>query len=437
MPWCSKVLAIHLVILGVLVAAPVPAQSTRDATNADAIAVIVGNQDYADGIPDVLFAKNDARAMRDFVTRVLGFRDGNVIELLDASQAQLISVFGNRDDYRGKLWQYAREGRSDVFIFYSGHGVPGLRDKRGYLLPVDADPGTPELNGYPLDQLLANVEKLKARSVTVVIDACFSGNSAGGWLVRSASPVFIKTAPIVQMEGIVLITAAQSDQIASWDEVSRRGLFTRHFLDAARGAADTARFGNGDGRVTLGEIKDYLDGEMTYAARRSYGRVQTASINGPLSRVIVPEIPKAPLATEPLPVSVQAPPPTPAIAPIPSAADLFPAPKINSYTPSDRPKTAAQAARFLTTNARDVLLAVRDYYDRSGKIWDTVRVGISLREPDRVKHLVNTRLIALIETGFTFHTNYVFVTSTQEISAEAGFRVEFLEDGMKVTSMWR
>ena len=170
MPWYSKVLAIHLVILGVLVAAPVPAQSTRYATNADAIAVIVGNQDYADGIPDVLFAKNDARAMRDFVTRVLGFRDGNVIELLDASQAQLISVFGNRDDYRGKLLQYAREGRSDVFIFYSGHGVPGLRDKRGYLLPVDADPGTPELNGYPLDQLLANVEKLKARSVTVVID---------------------------------------------------------------------------------------------------------------------------------------------------------------------------------------------------------------------------------------------------------------------------
>lgn len=179
MPWYFRVLAIHVAILGVLAAAPVSAQSDRAATKADAVAVIVGNRNYARGIPDVSFARNDARAMRDFVTRVLGVREGNVIELVDASQAQMISVFGNRDDHRGKLWQYTREGLSDVFVFYSGHGVPGLRDRRGYLLPVDADPGTPELNGYPLDQLLANLEKLKARSVTVVVDACFSGNSAG------------------------------------------------------------------------------------------------------------------------------------------------------------------------------------------------------------------------------------------------------------------
>ena len=437
MPWYSRILAIQVVILGLLGTGPVLAQPHAEAKNADAVAVIVGNRDYARGIPAVSFARNDARAMRDFVTRVLGFRDGNVIELLDASQAQMISVFGNRDDYRGRLWQYAREGRSDVFIFYSGHGMLGLRDQRGYLLPVDADPGTPELNGYPLDQLLSNVEKLNARSVTVVIDSCFSGNSAGGWLVRSASPVFIRTAPITQMDGIVLITAAQSDQVASWDERSRQGLFTKHFLEAAGGAADTERFGNEDGQVTLGEIKEYLDGEMTYAARRSYGRVQTASINGPLSRVIVPKISKTPPATGPLPVHMPAPAPISGAISIPNAADLFRAPKPKSHISEDRPKTAAQAAAFLTDNARDVLVAVREYYSRSGKIWDTEHIGISLREPERVKHLVNPTLIALIETGFTFHTEYVFVTSTQEISAEAGFRVEFLEEGMKVTGMWR
>ena len=25
-------------------------------------------------------------------------------------------------------------------VFYSGHGVPGLKSRTGYLLPVDADP---------------------------------------------------------------------------------------------------------------------------------------------------------------------------------------------------------------------------------------------------------------------------------------------------------
>jgi hypothetical protein len=437
MPWLSRVLAIHVMTLSLLMADSVFAQSAARAKNLDAVAVIIGNRDYGGDLPRVLFARNDARAIRAFVTGVLGFRDGNVIELLDASQAQMISVFGNRDDHRGKLWQYVREGRSDVFIFYSGHGVPGLRDKRGYLLPVDADPGTPELNGYPLDQLLANVEKLNARSVTVVVDACFSGNSAGGWLVRSASPVYVKTAPIAQMDGIVLITAAQSDQLASWHESSRLGLFTKHFLDAANGAADGDRFGDANGEVSLGEIKDYLDEEMTYAARRSYGRVQTASISGPLSRVIVPEISPNQAPADPLPIRLPAPPPTSQNPDIPNAADLFRPPKVETYTSADRPKTAAEAAKFLTTNSRDVLLAVRDYYDRSGKIWDTVRVGISLREPERIKRLFNTRLIAPTETGFTFQTDYVFVTSTREISAEAGFRIEFLEDGLKVTSMWR
>lgn len=437
MPWYFRVLAIHVAILGVLAAAPVSAQSDRDATQADAVAVIVGNRDYARGIPDVSFARNDARTMRDFVTRVLGVREGNVIELVDASQAQLISVFGNRDDHRGKLWQYTREGLSDVFVFYSGHGVPGLRDRRGYLLPVDADPGTPELNGYPLDQLLANLEKLKARSVTVVVDACFSGNSAGGWLVRSASPVFIKTAPVVQMDGIVLITAAQSDQVASWDAASGLGLFTKHFLEAARGAADTERFGNGDGQVTLGEIKEYLDGEMTYAARRSYGRVQTASISGPLSRVIVPEIPEMAAPTDPRPVHMPIASSSYGSAAIPNAAELFRAPEIRTYAPDDRPKTAAQADHFLATNTRAVLLAVRDYYDRGGKVWDAGQSGLSLREPERLKHLIDPELIALTETGFTFRTGYVFATSTRELRAEAGFRIAFLKDGMTVTGMWR
>jgi hypothetical protein len=49
---------------------------------------------------------------------------------------------------------------SDVTVFYSGHGVPGLKSKRGYLLPVNADPNKPEINGYPVDTLYANLAKI-------------------------------------------------------------------------------------------------------------------------------------------------------------------------------------------------------------------------------------------------------------------------------------
>ena len=44
-------------------------------------------------------------------------------------------------------------------------------------------------------------------------------------------------------------------------------MFTKHLLEALNGKADTEDYGNGDGKVTLGELQTYLDDEMTLQAR--------------------------------------------------------------------------------------------------------------------------------------------------------------------------
>ena len=44
------------------------------------------------------------------------------------------------------------------------------------------------------------------------------------------------------------------------------------------GEGDKKPYGNSDGKVSLRELKKYLDGNMTYYARRYYGRTQTAQI---------------------------------------------------------------------------------------------------------------------------------------------------------------
>jgi TolA-binding protein len=259
-------------------------------------------------VPKVAYAHNDADAMRRFVIDVLGYRDGNIIDLRDATKAQLEATFGNERDHRGKLFDWVRPGRSDVMVFYSGHGVPGARDHRGYLLPVDADAQTPELNGYPVDLLYANLSKLEANSIIVFIDACFTGESPQGTLVKSASPVHMRVKPATVAAGLTVITAAQADQLASWDDEARHGLFTRYLLDALYGAADSGRDGNRDGTVTLGEVQNYLDDEMTYAARRNHSRTQNASVTGDAALTLVakvpagdrPELPKpAPVAAAP------------------------------------------------------------------------------------------------------------------------------------------
>jgi len=256
------------------------AQAADPRDHRHSVAVIIGNKTYQGRIPEVAYAHRDADAMKAYLTQVLGYREGNIIDLRDATQAELMSAFGNERSPEGKLWRFVRKGRSHVTVFYSGHGVPGLKDKRGYLLPVDADPDTPEINGYPVDLLYKNLEQLEAVSITVYLDACFSGESDQGMLIRSASPVFVQASLPEAAAGLTVLTAASANQVASWDEQNQHGLFTYHLLQALQGEADKAPFGNGDGRVTMAEARAYLDEEMTYTAQRRFGRIQNASVRG-------------------------------------------------------------------------------------------------------------------------------------------------------------
>jgi hypothetical protein len=255
------------------------------AKNPSAVAVIIGNRDYEGRIPTVDYAYNDADAIKKFITDRLGYDPDNIIDLRNATKAKVEATFGNERSHKGKLWSYLDvKGGSDVVIYYSGHGVPGQKDGKGYLLPTDADPDHPEINGYPLDTLYANLGKLEARSITVLLDACFSGGSHGGSLIRAASSILVSPKEIHAGAGnIVVLTAASGDQLASWDEDAKHGLFTRYFLEAVYGAADT----DADGAVDLEEVKAYLDRTMTRRARRDFLREQEAWVSGAPDTVLV------------------------------------------------------------------------------------------------------------------------------------------------------
>ena len=232
---------LHL-LLAVLALAGALSAARAEFANPSGVAVIIGNRTYAGDIPAVDYAHRDADAFRRYVVDVLGFDPENVIDLRDATQAQMWSTFGNRTTVeRSELWSYLEDDGSDVVVFYSGHGAPGLDDRRGYLLPVDADPNTAELNGYPIDLLYENLARLKeAKTVRVYLDACFSGGSSGGgMLIEGASPVYVEASlPEAAAERVSVLTAASGKQLASWDREARHGLFTHHLLDALYGKRD-------------------------------------------------------------------------------------------------------------------------------------------------------------------------------------------------------
>ncbi len=291
---CQVVLGGGILIKGADTATARPAEPVSRRASAamrkkhkHAVAVIIGNRKYQDGVPEVSFAHNDANAVSRFLIHSLGYRKGNIIDLRDATQSKLMAVFGTRENHKGKLFSYVRPNKSDVTIFYSGHGAPGLNDRKGYLLPVDGDPNLIEFNGYSIDLLLENVAKIETRSTMVLMDACFSGDSPKGMIVRAVSGISVTPRLPVASTAMTVITAAQGSQFASWDEDAKLGLFTNHLLKAFKGAADGEDYGNGDGVVTLAEVRAYLDDEMTYQARRRYNRDQNASIQGSPDTVLV------------------------------------------------------------------------------------------------------------------------------------------------------
>ena len=256
--------------------------------NPDAIAVVIGNQKYQQtGVPAVDFAVRDATVVKQYLTDTLGFKEGNILFEINATQARLRALFGTATEHRGQLYNYVKSGKSDVFIYYSGHGAPDPESKQGYLVPVDCDPAVVKLNGYPISTFYNNLSKIQARSFTVVLDACFSGDSQSGQLLKNISPVFITVDnPLMTLPNATLFTSATGEQVSCWYPDKKHSLFTYFFLKGLQGAADT----DNDKNVTISELEQFVTDKtegVPYYARRLHSRTQTPVVSGDKERVIV------------------------------------------------------------------------------------------------------------------------------------------------------
>lgn len=251
--------------------------------NNDGFAIVIGNRDYfKKDVPPVEFAIDDALLAKDYLVNSFGYKSENIIVLSNATQGDFIATFGAKDDYKGKLYDLIKPGKSDVFIYYNGHGAPDISTKESYFVPVDCDPERVRLNGYSLSTFYENLSKLDCKSMTIVIDACFSGGSDKGMLIHNASPIYVTPDnDITAKENTFIFTSAKGDQISSWYTDMGHSLFTYYFLYALQGNADSDK----DKKITLKDMVDYLKDNVTGTARKLYGREQIPVIKGDENKV--------------------------------------------------------------------------------------------------------------------------------------------------------
>ncbi|MDD5656577.1 MAG: caspase family protein [Elusimicrobia bacterium] len=224
-----------------------------------AYAVVVGIEKYRD-IPAVEFAERDARAVYDYLTKAMGFDPRNVAFLADerATRTDVETALGP--------WLKDRAGPdSRIFVYYSGHGAPDPVTGDAYLVPYDGSPNYVRTKAIGLRDLYASLADLPARDITVVMDSCFSGAGGRSFLARGARPlVNVKLA--VPGGKLVVISAAQGEQISTYYPETQHGLLTYFLLKGLRGEADADR----NGRVTTAELFAFARPAVESEARKQH-----------------------------------------------------------------------------------------------------------------------------------------------------------------------
>ena len=257
------------------------------------VAVVVTLQRYRLGVTGGLMgsahASRDGIAIRTLLAERLGYQNDNIIELKDATLADLARMFGSATSPKGELWDRlnarAVAPGASLLVYISGLGAFRAADPGAFLLPVDAERGREEASGYPLARMIDNLARLGASSTTLLLEVDFSRSTGQLVLtpnVPEAAGPLLPAAPSTGSRGaIAVLTAADRDQRTLEDPEYGIGLFTRHVITGLSGAADLAPIGDGDNAVDPLELFVHTAHRVGLAARRSFGVTQKPSLFRP------------------------------------------------------------------------------------------------------------------------------------------------------------
>ena len=237
----------------------------------NAVAVLIGIEKY-DYFAPAPYAANDAKIFETYCKNVLGIN-----KVFTFTNEQTDGFFFDEKfnpDY-GELQKAVVKGQTEVFVFYSGHGIPSKDGQKVYLFPSDGRLEALAGRGYDLNKFYENLNQLKAKSVTLFIDACFSG--------ASRATENIKTENIVAMKGVMIkptleqpwennpaftvFTSCGFSETSLGFDASKTGLFTYFLCAGLQGKADT----DGDKKITAEELANYISENVKQTSQKILG----------------------------------------------------------------------------------------------------------------------------------------------------------------------
>lgn len=210
-------------------------------------AFIFANENYS-SLPDVSFAINDGKSFASYCHTTLGIPERNVNVYYDATYGNMRAAI----EYMKKVDEAFR-GDVSFIVYYAGHGAPDEKTSNAYLIPTDAY-GINESVCYPLETLYSELGSLKAKSVKVFMDACFSGVDRGNDMLAEGGRIVATVPKKASVTGNVVVVSATSNDQAAWHYAAQgHGLFTYCLIKKLQET---------QGDVSMGELCDYLEEQV-------------------------------------------------------------------------------------------------------------------------------------------------------------------------------
>jgi len=224
----------------------------------NSIGIIIGIENY-DSLVPVPYAKNDAYIMEKYFKYVLGIDSVYVYLNDDVVGYFFDNMFNN--EY-GDLKDHIIKDTTDLFIFYSGHGIPSPEGNDVYLFPSDGRISDIETQGYSLYKFYKDIYSLGAHTTTVFIDACFNGSTRSSALHEKHSIVDINEVSVTPRfdepwksdSTFAIFLSSSLEESTLGRDSSETGLFTYFLCAGMQGKADS----NNDNKITSLELSNYI-----------------------------------------------------------------------------------------------------------------------------------------------------------------------------------
>lgn len=227
--------------------------------NDKTFAVIIANEDYQT-ISKVPYALNDGEVFSQYCQKTLGIPQSHIKLVKNAT----LNNIKHEINWLSNVIR-AYDGDAKVIFYYAGHGIPDEGNRTSYLLPVDGN-GNDVTTGYKLDDLYKKLGELSSESITVLLDACFSGAKRDGGMLASARGVAIKAKSGQPIGNMIVMSASQGDETAYPYKEKQHGMFTYFLLKKLQETK---------GEVNWSDLSSYITTNVSQKSIVINGKSQT------------------------------------------------------------------------------------------------------------------------------------------------------------------